>query len=363
MTTAPTFRDQAISDRLWGQLPILVFALAGFGACLWAWTHYRVNFGFENVIHNAALFVGWIVLFGGPLLFWRMVRDKPDSPVAWIKERLRDPGINAQFIVGLPLVALCIAIVPAFSSIKSMIPLFTDYTWDETFIAWDRAIFFGYDAWEVLQPVLGYPIVTSAIAAIYHMWAALLYLGPLYLAFSPRVSDDTRRAFFMTYAAAWVVIGGLMATWLASVGPVVAEPILGIDTFRAQTDYLAQADAQVPVLVVPVQELLVERYFTEARSLGSGITAMPSMHVAICVLYWLAMRRVSPAAGKFFFGFMVVIWIGSVHTGYHYAVDGMVSLVATVALWSASVAVFRWWDRRRSSYGADTFRTNTVPAE
>ena len=58
------------------------------------------------------------------------------------------------------------------------------------------------------------------------------------------------------------------------------------------------------------------------------------------------MRRVSRTAGWWFFAFFVVIWIGSVHLAYHYAVDGLVSVIATTALWSASGALLRAWDRR-----------------
>ncbi|WFL77483.1 phosphatase PAP2 family protein [Altererythrobacter arenosus] len=356
----PDFRTV---EALWGQIPLYLFAIAGMLVCAWLWQSYGVEFGFQSIAHNLGLFAGFFIFVGGPVLLWRLARAKPESPIAWVRERLLSRTARHHLIVGLPMFALCVVIIPAFSSIKSMIPLFTEYTWDETFIAWDRALFFGYDPWLLLQPLLGYPVVTAIVAAIYHLWILLLYVGPLYFAFSPQVNEIIRRQFFLGYAMSWMLIGGLMATWLASVGPVFAEPLLGIDTFRAQTDYLAAANREIPIMVVPVQQMLLENFHLNERGLGSGITAMPSMHVAICALYWLAARKVSPGLGRAFFVFMIVIWIGSVHTAYHYAVDGLVSIAAMIVLWWVVKAVIRAWDRIPSPFAQPTLRTNTVPAE
>tara|TARA_B100001179_G_scaffold207489_1_gene172058 strand:+ start:768 stop:1211 length:444 start_codon:yes stop_codon:yes gene_type:complete len=147
------------------------------------------------------------------------------------------------------------------------------------------------------------------------------------------------------------------------VGPAFAEPLLGIDTFTDQMDYLRAANEQVRVMTVSVQDMLIARFHDQERSIGSGITAMPSMHVAISVLYWLAAREISPKAGRFFFWFMVVIWIGSVHLAYHYALDGLVSLVAIYCIWRTVPVVFRAWDRVTFPWSQPTLRTNTVPAE
>ncbi|MEL7518277.1 MAG: phosphatase PAP2 family protein, partial [Pseudomonadota bacterium] len=87
-----------------------------------------------------------------------------------------------------------------------------------------------------------------------------------------------------------------------------------------------------------------------------GITAMPSMHCAIAFLYWIAMRRISPRWGAFFGVFFFVTWVSSVHLAYHYAVDGLVSLVAVIALWKATgwtiAAWDAWLERRRADANA-----------
>jgi hypothetical protein len=84
---------------------------------------------------------------------------------------------------------------------------------------------------------------------------------------------------------------------------------------------------------------------------------MPSLHNAIAVLYALAAFRIGRLLGWFMTGYAVIIFIGSVHLGWHYAVDGIVSAAAMVLIW-------RWVDRWciRSGYDAAAASERPAPA-
>ena len=352
-----------VARRWWGEFPVYAYALACAAVVFYLWARFDIPYDNANsnmsiqLIYTGA--IGWFFVD----ILWRLFRDRPPRPLSWAKERYFTRSALLRLVASVPVLLICAILIPVFSSLKAMIPLFTEFDWDATFIAWERALLFGYDAWEVLQPVFGYPIVTALIAVLYHLWILLLYFGVAVLAISPAINPDVRRKFFLSYAMAWSIVGGLMATWLASVGPVFAEPILGIPDFAPQMDYLRWANEQVPVMTVPVQDLLLEGYQNSDNSLGRGISAMPSMHIAVCVLFWLAARESSVNAGRFFFWFMVVIWIGSVHLAYHYALDGLVSLAAVWLIWKFAELVFKAWDRVPVPGGQADLRTNTVPAE
>jgi hypothetical protein len=142
--------------------------------------------------------------------------------------------------------------------------------------------------------------------------------------------------------------------------------MLGDPRFDAQMAYLNAANETVPVMTLRVQAMLLEWFAASEDGLGSGITAMPSMHCAIAFLYWIAVRRISARWGAFFAVFFVITWLSSVHLAYHYAVDGLVSLVAVAALWQASGAAIAAWDRwleGRANRVQPALRTNTAPAE
>lgn len=351
---------QTYQTRWWGEFPIFVIGLSLLAICIGLLASQGVYPTWGGISANARLFTVSIIGIVSLDAAWQLFRTRPNSPLGHFKLRYWSEPIRSHILSGLPMLAVCILLMPFFSKMKAAIPLFNDYTWDDTFIAWDRAIFFGYDAWEVMQPVLGFPIVTAIVALLYQFWLLLLYPGCLFFAFVT-MDETLRRKFFLSYVLSWSLIGGAMATWMASVGPCFVGPMLGDNRFDDQMAYLNAANEQYPIMVLPVQEMLLDWFDANANGLGSGITAMPSMHVAIAFLFWIAMRPISHKAGIFFGSFFVITWIGSVHTAYHYAVDGLVSVIAVAAIWWASGHIIAWWDRYNATQAA--LRTKTVPAE
>jgi len=341
-----------VLNRWASEAPILIIAVAMFALCTAILAFKGVYPSLEGVWVNAELFAMFVMLIAPLDAGIQLFRHRPDSPTAFLKERYFNPSARQVMAAGAPMLGVAILLLPFFSKMKAAIPLFTPYTWDDTFVAWDRAIFFGYDAWEVLQPLLGYPIVTAFLALLYQLWFLLLYPGVMFFAFA-RIDHTVRRQFFLTYFLSWTLIGGLMATLLASVGPCFVGPMLGDPRFDDQMAYLNAANEQIPIMTLPVQEMLLKWFASAENGLGSGITAMPSMHCAIAFLYWIAMRRVSSRLGAFFAVFFFITWVSSVHLAYHYAVDGLVSLLAVGAIWMASQRVIAVWDewlaRRRGA--------------
>ncbi|WP_374406025.1 phosphatase PAP2 family protein [Pelagerythrobacter sp.] len=232
----------------------------------------------------------------------------------------------------LPIAAVGL-FMPAFSAMKSSIGRINPFAWDETFIALDQAIH-GTDPWRLLQPIMGHPIVSLIASNLYHLWFALIYLGPIVFAFYVR-ERRLRLTFFIGYFATWTVVGMVFATLLSSVGPCFVGPILGNQHFAEQMAYLHEADRIYPLAVLDVQQLLLDWHRSAEGGFGRGITAMPSMHVALCWLYVLATWRIDRRIGLAFFAFFVAIQLSSVHLAYHYAVDGYLSVLLVTAIWFA----------------------------
>lgn len=342
--------------------PLYVVATALLAACLALFAAHGVSVGADAILANARLYLlaatAWLVIDSGWLLF----RERPRRPTAFLLARYRARLLRPHVLVSVPMLALVIGFMPFFSKLKSIIPLFNAYTWDATFIAWDRALFFGHDGWEVLQPVLGYPAITALLALLYHAWFLLIYLGTLFMLFWPS-AGQVRRQYLLAFFLSWTLVGGALAAVFASVGPCFLEPIIGNPAFADQMAYLRAADAAVPVMTLDVQAMLLGWYHAGEGGLGSGITAMPSMHVAMATLFWLAVRRVSPRGGNVFGAFLIAIWIGSVHLAYHYAVDGLIAAIAAYALWRLSLWTIARWDALAERLAQPALRTNTVPAE
>lgn len=296
---------------------------------------------------NLILYLGGLALMAMCVTAGMLYRERPASPIRFLAALAASEGWVRRFARGLPMLLALVVFMPAFSAIKSAIARFAPYTWDPTWIALDRAIH-GTDPWRLLQPVLGYPLVTSLLSMAYLAWFFLIYSGSIFFCFLSR-DAELRARYFIVYFAAWTVCGVFLAIAFASVGPCFVGPLLGNHTFDAQVAYLNAANAHFPVLILPAQRFLLEAQVHADHGLGAGISAMPSMHVAMALLFALAIAPASRWARAGGFAFFAIIQLASVHLASHYAVDGYVSIVVTAGLWALAKPMARWVARNSPS--------------
>ena len=57
------------------------------------------------------------------------------------------------------------------------------------------------------------------------------------------------------------------------------------------------------------------------------------MHIVLASLWAFAAWHMSRVLGVALTGYVALIWIGSVHLGWHYFSDGLVSLVIIATVW------------------------------
>jgi hypothetical protein len=81
------------------------------------------------------------------------------------------------------------------------------------------------------------------------------------------------------------------------------------------------------------QSYLIKAHGGDRLSIGGGISAMPSVHNGLAFLFALAAWRVSRPLGCLLGSYAAVIWVGSVHLGWHYGLDGVVAVALTILIW------------------------------
>jgi hypothetical protein len=221
----------------------------------------------------------------------------------------------------------------AFTSFKTLIPVLQPFRWDPTFAAWDQTIH-GIHPWLMLQPLVGNPITTAIINFFYTVWFFVLAATFLWQALSLR-DPRLRMQFFIALVLCWSVLGSLVAALLSSAGPCYFGAVVpgAPDPFAPLMDYLRETSRVVPVWALDAQAMLWAGYVEKGVGIGTGISAMPSIHVSCAVLFAILGWRTRRALGIALTAFATLILIGSVHLGWHYAVDGYVAIVGTLALW------------------------------
>lgn len=294
----------------------------------------RRSVAFSSIATNMVLIIVGLFVIAAPYLLLKLAKVRPESPFQYLRTS-RSLRLHAmRTFIALPFLFMVSLFLPSFSLAKSHVGHVLPYEWDQAFLAMDLAIH-GTDAWQLVHPLIGYAPITFGISIAYQIWIFLLYIAVPWL-WIVKMPKTLRKQFGLSYMLCWIIIGAIFANIFTSVGPCFLEPITGDAHFRPLMDYLTVTDRQYPILALDVQQSLLEWRVNGDGKLGSGISAMPSMHVSIALLVFLMMRRIGRVAGWVFGTFFVVILLGSVHTGYHYAVDGYASMLLTMLIWWGS---------------------------
>ncbi len=265
---------------------------------------------------------------------YHAVHVRPFRPSALFRDIVRDDKLRVQrLLYALVPILLILLFKSAFTALKTAIPYIQPFAHDVVLMEIDRALHFGQHPWEWLQPILGYAPVTSAISLLYKFWFGFIYFFFFWQAFS--MTDPVlRMRYLLSYVLSWSLLGSLAAIGLSSAGPCYFGLVTGgPDPYAPLLHYLGEADQSFRNWSLIAQDYLWQNYQSGGVDAASGISAMPSVHVAIATLQALLGWHISRKMGWLTTAYCAVVMIGSVHLGWHYAIDGYVSILAVVAIW------------------------------
>ena len=221
--------------------------------------------------------------------------------------------IRADFIpalIGFAPIAIGVAIIGAFlysiTFLKSMIPAVIPFWADAPFAAIDRAMFIYPQTIAIaLKPTL------AGLGLFYGFWHAV-HLGSILWVLHWRHGNKARHilSFMLTWA-----IGMALAYVFSSAGPI----------FTGQYD-----PSVAPATIRKAADFLWANYQAEGALIGGGISAFPSMHVAIAAWLALVLRdRGLPFVGA---AYLIGVFVCSVILGWHYVADSVAGIgIALVA--------------------------------
>jgi len=205
---------------------------------------------------------------------------------------------------------------------KSMIPHVSGF-WADPYLADFDHRLFGQDPWRLFRS----DMLAAVYAKAYVCWFFITFGMMGVLAFSKR--DHSR--LFNCFLVAWILGGTVGQYVLPSAGPIFFERIgLG----QRFAELVATNDPNFGL----VADYLWKFHQQAGASLGTGISAMPSMHVTMAVWTVLAAHAIwkplmFPAAI-----YALIIYAASIASGWHYATDGLVGLAVAVCAYRLCTA-------------------------
>lgn len=245
---------------------------------------------------------------------------------------------NYKRLVNILIPSVTIPIfISLFSSIKSVIPMINPYFFDEVLMAADRSLHFGFDPWHLTHALITNKWAQHFIDINYNFWFAVMYVFTIWIILK-RKDHVHRFQYLLSFFTIWTVLGIIMAMIFASGGPVYFDRLTGEGVYENLFANLRQYDLHALTL----QDRLWNDYIAGETRIGSGISAMPSMHVAQSMLMYLSARDLNKKLGTLFLIFLIIIMIGSVHLGWHYALDGYVSVIITYLIYRFCGNISHW---------------------
>lgn len=263
-------------------------------------------------------------------------------PALWAK--LRDRDFSPQRVSnGLHSIVCLGAFMTGFTALKSAIPTANPFSWDQTFADMDRSLHFGAHPYEWLAPLLNSPIVTLALNINYNLWFFVMFGFCFWHCFA-RLDNRLRQHYLLAFMMTWFVGTPLLGTVFSSVGPGLFGRLYPevVDPYQPLMAWLQHANQSYTIYALNMMDELWNSY-VRGHGAISGLSAMPSMHVGSSILFVLC----GFASGKRWLAWIMVafcaaIFLGSIHLGWHYAIDGYLGAAVAFLCWWGAGKVTSW---------------------
>lgn len=323
-----------------------IVGLYFLGAAIVEW-HFTGSIGASLRLYAAAS-IGLMGAMLGALLMihavYVMLAIRPTRLFAELGRQYRTSLFRPERVAhALPVMILLVVFFNSFTVLKTSVPRIAPFAWDAAFEAADRWLHGGVAPWRLLQPWFERHLeAPHYLNLAYLLWFFMLWLIVVWQTCRLR-APALRAQFLGTLVLCWILLGTFGSFLLSSAGPSYFGRVTGLaDPYEPLMAYLQRANEVAVVWSLQTQDMLWRLYAGQEIGFGGGISAMPSMHVAMAFLIMLLATRLHRWLGVGAFLYFIIVQIGSVQLGWHYAIDGYVSAVATGLIWWAVGRAIAW---------------------
>ncbi|TXI07733.1 MAG: hypothetical protein E6Q76_08100 [Rhizobium sp.] len=315
------------ASRCWIALFGLLSLYVGLAAVAWPFRYLALLSVYAQTFLIGFPIILFVGVIAGGILTDRM------APLRGALRILRSGGLQMTVIVLGFLLFLT-----AFTTFKIAIPEIRPFYADPLLANIEQTIF-GADPWFLSHMVVSGPLLHFLAFQYEVTWKLAWFAMFAFVGFW----SDRRRGvrYLLAHALALIICGTVFATALSSVGPIFYDRIYGGDRFADLVTIIkGQGDATDTWWT---SNYLFLAYQSGQPYLGSGISAMASVHVAVAALNAFFLTSLNRWLGIVAWSFFAMIAFMSVYTGWHYVSDGVLSFIVVSIIWYGTGKISRIW--------------------
>jgi hypothetical protein len=231
------------------------------------------------------------------------------------------PGVTTLFVA----TALVGVAASLFLPLKFAIPREVPF-WLDNPLARMELEAFGAQPWVLLDRLFGW--VAVPIDRVYGLWLPVQLLALFAVVVQPPSPAKSRA--LVAYSLTWFLLGVVGAVFCSSAGPIFYDRLYGGTEFAGLRSTLLARGA---TYVLAESDAMWSSFASGRPGFVAGISAVPSLHVAVSAWMVLAARSLAPRVAPLAWAYCAFMWIASVQLGWHYVSDGAVGVIGALAIW------------------------------
>jgi len=300
-----------------GLLIVLAQAIASAGLAVWLDIHLVPPT--IDYVRESIKLVGLFIAIAAFIETFRLMRDSHPHPC---REIARLVAANRARLALILFGAILVMIQWSLMTWSKVVLPLTVGLWADPLLANIDTAIFGQDAWRLFHFAN-----LNWLELPYNAWFLVVVAGIVWFICQP--ASFLRDRAILSHLLCISLVGMLSIYLLPSGGPIFYERLGFGSRF-----------ADLPILHVTqmTSDYLWRVHTGVQTNVGAGISAMPSMHVAL--VFWLAQHSTRWRIPAWIF--FALIFYGSVYLGWHYFIDG---LAGVAGAWFCTRIVDAWLKR------------------
>lgn len=334
-------------------LPLVLFCSLYFIASI-AFTTASLKSSADDwlsIFFLLAIFFAMMLIPKSIGVFLEMIfRSKPQRPLKhWLTELKNFATGSICAYYSPPLLLSFFLFAPAFANFKGNIANHGFY-YDTALYYLDLQLHFGHLPAKFLHELPYQAILAKITDKNYHLWFFVMTYSFFLACFGHKQQEFGLR-FFIASLLVWVIGGNLIATIFSSAGPCYYGLVsyIGTDPYATIMDNLKNiSKTQFELGALKAQNILWENHQSNNPKPALGISAFPSMHVTSSFLLVFATFSYKQTIKWAILAFALLILLGSIYLGWHYAIDSYTGIFLSYAAWKISKPITRNYINRPS---------------